>query len=62
MKKFLSVKQTADELGLHANTVRKYANDGRLVVYRDANQRRKFHVKDIERFKGNWLHKEHESD
>ena len=58
MKKYLSTGETADQLGLHSNTVRRYSDDGKIKCFRDANDRRKFHVTDIEEFKKGFLRRE----
>lgn len=58
MKKYFTVGETAEELGLHENTIRKYAEDGRIKCFRDFSNRRKFHITDIEEFKKGFLRRE----
>lgn len=41
---FVTTRQAVKELGLHPNTLRKYADDGRIRVIRDAANRRRYDV------------------
>jgi hypothetical protein len=48
----LGVEGAAKVLKAHPNSVRRWANQGRLKCYLDVNGWRKFQIKDVLRFKG----------
>ena len=47
----LTVSQAAEVLGKHANTIRNYAREGRLMVHRDYRNYRLFDPRDVERLR-----------
>lgn len=47
----LTVGQAAEVLGKHANTVRNYAREGKLMAHRDYRNYRLFDPGDVERLR-----------
>ncbi len=44
MPRYVPSREASKLLGLHANTLRKYANEGRISTYRTASGQRRFDV------------------